>query len=206
MTNTIQPRKLGIMGGTFDPIHYGHLLLAQNAAEEFDLDQVFFLPTGKSPHKANSQVTRPDIRCEMVGLAISDNPKFELSMIESQSTDVNYTYLTLQKFHQIYPGTKFYFIMGEDSLDDFKNWKNPKEICRLASLLVAVRNDLGNTIQRKVLHAVNDYSADIHMLHTPNVSISSSEIRKRIQLGKTVQYMLPKEVETFIRMNSLYLG
>ena len=111
MTNTIQPRKLGIMGGTFDPIHYGHLLLAQNAAEEFDLDQVFFLPTGKSPHKANSQVTRPDIRCKMVGLAISDNPKFELSMIESQSTDVNYTYLTLQKFHQIYPGTKFYFII-----------------------------------------------------------------------------------------------
>ena len=188
MTNTIQPRKLGIMGGTFDPIHYGHLLLAQNAAEEFDLDQVFFLPTGKSPHKANSQVTRPDIRCKMVGLAISDNPKFELSMIESQSTDVNYTYLTLQKFHQIYPGT------------------NPKEICRLASLLVAVRNDLGNTIQRKVLNTVNDYSADIHILHTPNVSISSREIRKRIRLGKTVKYMLPKEVETFIRMNSLYLG
>lgn len=205
MANIIQPRILGIMGGTFDPIHYGHLLIAQSAAEEFHLEQVIFLPTGKSPHKSNSQVTGPDIRCDMVKLAIADNPKFELSLLEAENTDINYTYLTLQKLHQMYPDTHFYFIMGEDSLDDFVDWKHPEEICRLASILVAVRNDTGDSIQKKIIRAVKDYSADIHMLHAPNVSISSRDIRKRIQTGKNVHYMLPKEVETFIRRHSLYI-
>lgn len=205
MANMEKHRKLGIMGGTFDPIHYGHLLIAQSAAEEFDLEQVIFLPTGKSPHKLNNQVTGADIRCDMVKLAIADNPKFKLSLLEAENTDINYTYLTLQKLHQMYPDTRFYFIMGEDSLDDFADWKHPEEICRLASILAAVRNDTGNSIQKKITHAVKDFSADIHMLHAPNVSFSSRDIRKRIQTGKNVHYMLPKEVEIFIRLHSLYI-
>ena len=94
--------RIGIMGGTFDPIHYGHLLIAQSAAEEFDLDRVVFLPTGKSPHKAASQVTKPDIRCAMVRIATENNPMFSVSTLEADNTEINYTCLTLQKLEKMY--------------------------------------------------------------------------------------------------------
>ncbi len=203
--NFIHPRKMGIMGGTFDPIHYGHLLIAQSAAEEFDLDQVLFLPTGKSPHKAQIFVTEPKLRCEMVRIAISRNPDFKLSVWEAENREINYTYLTLRKFHEQYENTHFYFIMGEDSLDDFPNWKNPCEICRLSTVLVAVRNDRGDGIKDKIKRMANTYAADMHMLHAPNFTISSREIRERIRLGKSVRYMIPEEVETFIRQHYLYM-
>lgn len=203
--NFIYPRKMGIMGGTFDPIHYGHLLIAQSAAEEFDLDQVLFLPTGKSPHKAQIFVTEPKLRCEMVRIAISRNPDFKLSVWEAENREINYTYLTLRKFHEQYENTHFYFIMGEDSLDDFPNWKNPCEICRLSTVLVAVRNDRGDGIKDKIKRMANTYAADMHMLHAPNFTISSREIRERIRLGKSVRYMIPEEVETFIRQHYLYM-
>ena len=204
MINGVPTKKMGIMGGTFDPIHYGHLLIAQSAAEEFQLDQVMFLPTGKSPHKSFTQVTEPNLRCCMVEEAIADQPLFFLSKMEVENTETNYTYLTLQKLVQKYPNTQFYFIMGEDSLDDFPYWKKPEVICRLASILVAVRNDSGSGIEEKIAKIRQLYHADMHMLHAPNFSVSSSEIRERIQAGKAVRYMLPDTVELFIRQNSLY--
>ena len=200
----LESKKLGILGGTFDPIHYGHLLIAQSALEEFELDQILFVPTGKSPHKISAQVTEPKIRCEMVGLAMKDNPHFALSHIEAESSEVNYTYRTLQKIHREEENLHLYFIMGEDSLDDFPDWKHPEEICRQASLLVAVRNEIGTGIQSKIEQMSSVFSADMHMLHAPNFSISSREIRERIRTGKSIRYMLPEQVETFIRQNSLY--
>lgn len=201
----VHARKLGIMGGTFDPIHYGHLLIAQSAAEEFGLDQVLFVPTGKSPHKSENCVTEANIRCDMVRIAIKDNPRFAISVLEAENSEINYTYVTLQKFHQIYRNAEFYFIMGEDSLDDFPTWKNPLEICRQATILVAVRNDSGEGIRRKIKEAEKAYAGNMYMLHAPNFTVSSKEIRARIRMGKSVRYMLPEEVETFIRQNFLYI-
>ena len=201
----VHSRKLGIMGGTFDPIHYGHLLIAQSAAEEFELDQVLFVPTGKSPHKSKNHVTEAKIRCDMVRIAIKDNPRFDISFLEAENSEINYTYVTLQKFHQIYQDAEFYFIMGEDSLDDFSKWKNPQEICRQASVLVAVRNDSGEGIGRKIKEAEKAYAQNMYMLHAPNFTVSSKEIRERIRMGKSVRYMLPAEVETFIRQKLLYI-
>lgn len=203
--SALESKKLGILGGTFDPIHYGHLLIAQSALEEFALDQILFVPTGKSPHKLSDQVTDPKVRCEMVGLAINDNPRFALSYIEAESSEVNYTYRTLQNIHREEENLHLYFIMGEDSLDDFPDWRNPEEICRQASLLVAVRNETGNDIQSKIEQMSTIFSADMHMLHAPNFSISSREIRECIKTGKSIRYMLPEQVETFIRKNSLYV-
>lgn len=200
-----QLRKIGIMGGTFDPIHLGHLLIAQSAAEEFELDEVMFLPTGKSPHKSEKQVTDPDIRCRMVEVAIENNPKFVISRLEADNTEVNYTYLTLQKLKELYPNTEFYFIMGEDSLDDFSIWKEPLQICKLAVILVAVRNVTGNGIEEKIKAACENYQGDFRILCSPNFSVSSSDIRKRIQEGKSVSYMIPDNIETFIRQHSLYM-
>lgn len=202
----MQPEKLGIMGGTFDPIHDGHLLIAQSAAEEFGLDQVLFLPTGKSPHKQEGRVTNPMVRCDMVRIAIQDNPAFAMSVFEAQNDKINYTYLTLQKFHQMYQNASFYFIMGEDSLDDFQNWSNPKEICRLSTILVAVRGSGIEKIKTKIERAKEIYDARMHMLHAPGFSISSREIRKRVRMGKSIRYMVPKEVESYIKNHSLYIG
>lgn len=203
--NSLTKRKIGIMGGTFDPIHYGHLLIAQSALEEFQLEKVIFLPTGKAPHKSQIQVTDADIRCEMVSLAISDNLKFDISSLEAKNPNTNYTYQTLQKLNSHYPNTQFYFIMGEDSLDDFSTWKHPEEICKSASILVAVRNDAGNSIEEKISNANRIYAADMHMLHAPNFSISSHEIRNRIKNKKSIQYMTPNAVEAYIREHFLYL-
>ena len=197
-------QKIGIMGGTFDPIHYGHLLIAQSAAEEFALDQVLFLPTGRSPHKSEKDVTDPQIRCEMVQIALEDNRKFEISMLEAENTEVNYTYASLQKLKQLYPKAQLYFIMGEDSLDDFPTWKKPEEICRLSTVLVAVRNDKGFGISDKIAEISQMYQADMHMLHAPNFSVSSHDIRKRIHENKSVRYMLPDKLTEYIVQHDLY--
>ena len=203
--NRKQPGRIGIMGGTFDPIHYGHLLIAQSALEEFDLDQVIFLPTGRSPHKPANQVTEPDIRCAMVRIAIQNNPAFSISTLEADNSEINYTYLTLQKLTRIYHNTHLYFIMGEDSLDDFPMWKQPADICRIASILVAVRDDSTEGIVKKISHTKEIYSADMHLLHAPVFSVSSRDIRERIRNQKNVRYMIQEEVEDFIRKHSLYM-
>lgn len=197
-------KKIGIMGGTFDPIHYGHLLIAQSAAEEFHLDKILFLPTGVSPHKKTSLVSSPKLRCELTALAIADNPLFCLSDFEAQNTDVNYTYRTLQKFKELSPNTQFFFIMGEDSLNDFSKWKNPQEICNQATLLVAVRNDGSSDIDSKIASVTQTYHADIHKLHSPNFAISSRDIREKIRSGKSVRYMIPDTVNAYIQKNGLY--
>lgn len=193
------------MGGTFDPIHYGHLLIALDAAEEFSLDRVIFLPTGKSPHKQESQVTEPAVRCAMVRLAISDNPRFSMSALEAEREEISYTYQTLQKLCIMHPDAHFYFIMGEDSLDDFPGWRRPADICRMASVLVAVRGDGAAGIQEKLKRTSEAYQADMHLLHAPVFSVSSREIRQRIRNGRSIRYLLPEEVEAFIRTHSLYM-
>lgn len=202
-----QPERIGIMGGTFDPIHFGHLLIAQSAAEEFGLDRVIFLPTGKSPHKSSGQVSSANLRCCMVREAIEGQEIFELSEMEAENTEINYTFRTLQTLTERYPGIHFYFIMGEDSLDDFSHWRNPQIICDLATILVAVRTDneaVGIGIGEKLAAVREQYHADIYMLHAPNFSISSREIRQRVRQGKSVHYMLPEKVEAFIREHMLY--
>lgn len=202
--NGIRRNKIGVMGGTFDPIHYGHLLIAQSAAEEFGLDRVIFIPTGKSPHKSSDAVTDPSIRYEMARIAVCDNPLFGISDLESSSAEVSYTYLTLQKIQTIYPDAKLYFIMGEDSLDEFHNWKRPDEICRKATLLVAARNDAVHQAEDKVKKAGSDYAANIHLLSAPYFSVSSREIREHIRKGESVRYMMPELVEGYIRRHALY--
>lgn len=113
---TLNKKKIGIFGGTFNPVHYGHLLIAENACDQFELDHVIFLPTGHTPHKAFMGEKMSIHRCHMVEAAIADNPKFSISYREIESTGVNYTYMTLARFHNDYPDCELYFILGADSL------------------------------------------------------------------------------------------
>ena len=134
-------RKIGIMGGTFDPIHIGHLILGEAAYEQFGLDEVWFLPAGNPPHKRNRAGRAKDAqRVEMVRRAIASNPHFVLCTKEMKDEGYTYSYRTLEAMRKEHPCTEFYFIIGADSLFYFDEWKNPERICAAAKLLVATRD------------------------------------------------------------------
>lgn len=200
-------KKIGIMGGTFNPVHNGHLILAENAFQQYHLDKVYFMPAGVPPHKKNDRITSGEIRCEIVNLAIANNPAFGLLDIEVVSNETSYTYRTLEQLQHLFPDTEIYFIMGADSLSDFAYWRNPQRISELCKLLVAVRDDLD---QKKLIpiaeQLFHDFHTEVRLLNTPNLSISSRDIRDRIHKGASIRYLVPEEVREYIRKNHLYLN
>ena len=199
-------KKIGIMGGTFDPVHFGHLLIAENAAQQYQLDEVWFMPTGYSPHKEQKYITDDEHRCRMIHLAIEDNPGFILSLEEVESERTNYTYQTLEELQKKYPENEFYFILGGDSLKNFETWRYPERVLNATYILAAVRDDMeGDAFWQQVSYLEQKYNAKgIFALRTPNSSISSREIRQRIYNQKTVRYMLPEKVRAYILENGLY--
>lgn len=203
----MRQQKIGIMGGTFDPIHYGHLLIAQSAADEFQLDKVLFVPTGKSPHKQEELVTDAEKRCHMVKLAIASNEKFCFCDMEVKNQGVNYTYATLEKLWKLYDNSRLYFIMGGDSLKDFSSWREPGLICKYAVILAAVRDEMAGLEMRETIEELKElYQAKIHMLHSPNFSVSSRSIRERLRNNHSVRYLVPDEVREFIYREKIYTG
>ncbi|GHU40444.1 nicotinate-nicotinamide nucleotide adenylyltransferase [Clostridia bacterium] len=198
--------KIGILGGTFDPIHYGHLLLAECAAEQFSLEQVLFLPAGTPPHKIEKPITDAKWRSEMIELAIADNSRFSISTLETRSAEISYTYKTLENLKEQSPDTQFFFILGGDSLFEFETWYLPERILAAATILAAVREDLdGERFDRQIALLKERFEgAFIERLNTPNVGISSRKIRTLISEGKSVRYMLPEVVIDYIREKGLY--
>lgn len=198
--------RIGIMGGTFDPIHVGHLILAESAFHQFGLDEVMFLPSGNPPHKRNRAGRAAlEERIEMVHLAIEDNPHFSLSLAEAHELGYTYTRETLERFHREHPETEYYFIMGADSLFTFETWKDPEEIARLAVLVAAVRNRVHDTsMQMQIAHLKSIMQADIRVLDTPNMDISSRMLREWIHEGRSVKYYIPEPVVAYIKNHGLY--
>ena len=197
--------RIGIIGGTFDPIHIGHLIIAQNAVTQYHLDQILFIPTGHSPHKDDKEIEQSAHRLEMIRLSIKNNPDFYFSAMEINAARTSYTYLTLPELHRTYPDWELYFIMGADSLDYLDKWMEPAEICRLATLLVAIRDDLDmNRIKNKAAELKRLYEADIRPIITPNVSVSSHNIRERVAKGEPIRYLVTPEVEEYIAHQCLY--
>lgn len=198
-------KKIGLMGGTFNPIHYGHLLIAENACEQFELNTVIFMPTGHSPHKDSAQILDAYERLNMIRLAIADNPHFSCSDYEIQKEGICYTYLTLQAFHQQFLNDDLYFIMGADSLAYFDSWRCPEEISKLCTILGAVRDGLNieellpiqKLLQKK-------YGTNIQFINTPNFSVSSQMIRQRITAGHSIRYLVPDAVRDYISQNCIY--
>lgn len=198
--------KTGIMGGTFDPIHIGHLLLGEFAYENFNLDEIWFLPNGNPPHKTTDEsgVSLED-RIEMVRLAIEEIPYFQLNLYETESNRHSYTYKTMKALHKMHPDHEFFFILGADSLFSIEQWKNFREIFPSCTILAAMRDDkdaLSMKEQIRYLHET--YGADIRLLQAPLVEISSTTIRKRVKKGLSIRYMVPEAVSTYIQKNALY--
>lgn len=195
-------KRIGIMGGTFNPIHNGHLLLAKNAQKQVLLDQVLFMPSGNSYMKRNVLETQK--RVAMVALAIERYPDFELSLIEAQKSGNTYTYETLECLKTANPDTQYYFIIGADILFQIEQWRNPKQIFQMAVLVCAVRNDYDfNMIQEKG----NDLAAsgaNIIYLNMPKLDVSSTDIRAKVKSNLSISDLVPPEVAQYIEQEHLY--
>lgn len=200
-----QNKKVGIMGGTFDPIHYGHLILAQNALDTFSLDEILFVPSGTPWLKESTKVLSKNKRVSMTGMAIEDNPDFALSTIEIDREGNSYSYETVEELKKEQPETTFYFIMGADSLLEIERWKHPDRLMADCILLVAVRDDCDREgLKKQIAYLTDKYQADIKILPANRIDISSTKIRQLIREGKSVRYMLPDQIIRFIQKNHLY--
>lgn len=198
-------KKIGILGGTFDPIHIAHLILAENAYEQFDLETILIMPTYVPPHKLNKEVTSAQHRTKMVQLAIEDNKHFKLSTIELERGGLTYTSDTLSELTANNPENEYYFIIGADSLSQIEEWYKPQIIMQNAVLLVAVREHMEiETIEEMINELKEKYQAKIYLLRTSNMDISSSMLRKKVAAGENIKYYVPKDVEKYIYQNHLY--
>lgn len=199
-------KKIGIMGGTFDPIHIGHLILAEKAYEQFKLDKVRFMPAGNPPHKKNRTGRATDEqRVEMVKRAISSNPHFELCLAEMNADGYSYTYRTLERFKEENPDEEYYFIIGADSLFDFETWREPGRICQSCTLVVATRNQTSNEhLDAAMAHLKEKFDGTFLKLDTPNLDISSHHIRQWIEEKRTIRYYVPDSVKDYIEEHQMY--
>lgn len=198
-------KKVGILGGTFNPIHVGHLLLAETAYDSFGLDYVLIMPNGNPPHKELSKEENSNHRMEMLQLSVKGNSHLVPSDFELKREGVIYTYKTLELLCQENPETVFYFILGADSLIHLEEWQYPERICKSAVLLVAVRDELNQEKVKQQMEILKGkYQAEIYLMDMPAIEISSSDIRKRIREGRTVRYQVLDDVREYIQRNHLY--
>lgn len=196
-------KKIGIMGGTFNPIHNGHLALAQKAYEVLSLEKVLFMPSGKSYLK--KQVLSADKRIAMIERAISPFPYFELSLEEVRRSGNTYTSETLQILTSANPDIHYYFIMGADSLFQIEKWKNPEVIFSLSTLVCAVRDDYNKQdIEEKSEALIHEKGADIILLDMPKIMISSTDIRNRVSQDLSISELVPDSVADYMKQEHLY--
>ena len=199
--------KIGIMGGTFDPIHNGHLMIADYAYHNFHLDEIWFLPNGNPPHKDNpSLIDNSCHRKEMVQLAISEYPHYKLCSYELDRTEKSYSYSTMEEFAKLYPDYEFYFIIGADSLFSLEKWKHPERLLKVVTMLAAFRDDIDQSSQmnKQIEYLNHKFQSDIRLLHTPLLAISSSEIRNNIKHGVADALPVPDAVASYIKEHRLY--
>lgn len=199
--------RVGIMGGTFDPIHNGHLMIAKAAYAKFHLDEVWFLPNGNPPHKAKQDIGS-DVpqRVEMVRRAIEGYAEFRLETYETERKNVSYSYATMEHFKELYPQHEFFFIIGADSLFAIEQWVKPERIFPTCTILAAYRDEIDTSeeMYAQIEHLVQKYSARIELLSTPLLKISSSQIRSYCMQGQEIDGFVPRKVEEYIRKEGLY--
>ena len=198
-------KKVGLLGGTFNPIHYGHLLLAESARDRLELDKIIFIPTGSNPHKVGDCDINAYDRLNMTRLAVETNPCFELLSIEIEREGYTYTVDTLKELDQLYKDTDFYFISGADIIFEIDKWKEAHKVLNKLKIVTTCRPgyDQGH-LDKRIEELQEIYGAKILKLFTPEINISSSEIRSRIKHGYSIKYLLPDIVEEYILEQKLY--
>ena len=199
--------RLGIYGGSFDPVHYGHLLLAENCREECRLDEVWFVPAQVSPHKLDREMTPSRQRVEMLELALAGNERLKVSTLEIDRCGVSYTVDTLRSIQAEQPQDELFLLMGADSLRDLLTWREPAEICRLACPIVIRRNgapepDLAILVDLVPEHRLAAIRAQ--QVKMPLIELSSSDLRQRATASQSLRFRTPRAVEEYIRAHGLY--
>ncbi|WP_432664246.1 nicotinate-nucleotide adenylyltransferase [Wukongibacter baidiensis] len=199
-------KKIGLMGGTFDPIHYGHLVLAEQIRTQFNLDMVYFIPVGIPAHKQGKNISSSNDRYFMTLLATITNPNFEVSKIEIEDNNISYTVNTIKKFKdKIDCDAELYFITGADAVYELETWRNVKELLTLCNFIAASRPGIDEKkLKEKITELNEKYDANILVTSVPALAISSTDIRKRIGLGESIKYIIPESVEYYIYKNRLY--
>lgn len=201
----LEKPRLGIMGGTFDPIHYGHLVAAEMARSKFDLSKVLFIPSGTPPHKDRSDISASGLRFEMIERAIKDNPAFDISALELERKGSSYTVDTLRVLTRTWPEYELYFITGSDALREIFSWREAEEILMMTQFIGAARPGFDAS---DFLHQVQQEHPEtmgrIHYLEVPALAISSTDIRARVKRGQPIRYLLPEPVRHFIQQRGLY--
>jgi nicotinate-nucleotide adenylyltransferase len=199
--------RLGVLGGTFDPPHVGHLILAEEARTRLQLEKVVFVPAGDPWRKAGQEITPAEHRLAMVRLMLVSGPYFEVSTLEVERQGRSYTVDTLEALHQqCGPGLELYFILGEDALHDLPNWKEPARIVSLAWLAVAPRPAERGWARADLEAALPGLLGRIVTLPMPIIDISSTALRERARAGLSLRYLVPLAVEEYIRRHGLYAG
>ena len=203
-TYMVMTRRIGIIGGTFNPIHLGHLMIAEVAREEFQLEKVIFVPARIPPHKQHD-VIQAEHRYAMAAAAVADNPYFEISDVEMKREGPSYTVDTIHYFREIYGDTvSFYFIAGTDTIRDLPNWKYIDELLKHCHFIGAIRPD-GSAVIDMTLDILGDVAKNkIHIMPVPEMKLSATYLRERLRHGQTVRYMLPKCVVDYIENNDIY--
>ncbi len=197
-------QRIGIFGGSFNPIHIGHLVIAEAAWQEFGLEKVIFVPTGDTPHKDMHHIPK-ETRYRMVELAVENNPHFAISDIEVRRTGISYTVDTIREFQKSFPGeTEFYFIAGTDAVAALPSWKYNRHLLELCHFICARRPGNERNIKETIRYFGDLGHEKIHCLMTPELAVSSTILRHRIELGKSVRYLIPDPVIDLIEQEGIY--
>jgi nicotinate-nucleotide adenylyltransferase len=201
--------RLGVFGGSFDPVHYGHLLLAECCREQCGLDQVWFVPAAVPPHKKGRGMTPGTLRIEMLELATDGHRAFSVSRYEVDRGGINYTVETLTHLRDEMPGSELFFLLGADMLYDLPHWREAGRVCELATPVVVGRSGLG-PVALDFLTAVTTperiEAIRRQQVEMPEIGISSTSLRQRVGQGRSIRYQTPAAVEQYIRSHGLYVG
>jgi nicotinate-nucleotide adenylyltransferase len=196
-------RRIGVMGGTFDPIHIGHLIIAEESRYRFELERVIFVPAGIPPHKPSEPISGREDRYKMTVLAIEDNPAFEASRVEIDRPGPSYTVDTLTEFKRIYgEETRLFFITGADAILQILTWHRPENLRCMCKFIAATRP--GYDLREVERRLPQEFLDQIIFLEVPGVHISSTELRMRAGSGMPIKYLVPAAVESYIINNGLY--
>lgn len=198
-------QEICLMGGTFDPIHYGHLVVAEEVRQQFALTKVIFIPAGRPPHKINNFISEPTHRVKMTRLAVASNPYFDVSTLEVERKGLSYTIDTVKEIKRLYGAEKVYFITGADAVMEIITWKEAEQLLSMCTFIAATRpgydlHQLADTLKLLPKAVLKN----ILPLEVPALSISSSDIRKRVKEGKSIKYLLPEAVEEYVLQTRIY--
>lgn len=203
-TDPAQPR-IGVMGGTFDPIHHGHLIAAEAVRDELYLDEVLFVPAGRPPHKVGRPVTPVEHRVAMVRLAVATNPRFLVSTVEVDREGPSYTVDTMRQLRRDFGDqASLFFITGADAVLELLTWKHPFEIFDYCQLVAVARPGYDADDLDRMIAEVTHSGGGVRRLDIPGVAISSSDIRRRVNEGRSIRYLVPDEVGEYIGRTGLY--